>query len=357
VPKLQPLPTHIKREYVRTPRGDLEILVCGPKTSNATTETPITFFVHGGFGNAGVWIEWMTQLYNKNHPGWLVAYSGRGHGASYALSYFDMVFKTTIDDFVEDLVAAEKYARDRVPSTSFRQEMIFAGHSSGGGLVQYALSKAAIRAQAICLVDAMPHFGMLDAYWNWFKHDPLFPLRICLHLGHPVSPLSSLRLVQLAFFGPKIGASRVAEFMRWMAPYESLSWPISQSGSFWLWLLGRNEWLNVDDIIGSLKTSEKANSEQVLILVGDEDMMFHEMMYRRQATEYRHGFEKLVRMKRVDESSDPLTTEPEHSDLLKISESGSGVALKVVLHAGHHLQNDVQSAVGAEIIRNFITQV
>jgi pimeloyl-ACP methyl ester carboxylesterase len=357
-PKLQPLPAHITREYVQTPDGDLEVLVCGPKDRETKSlDTPVTLFVHGGFGNAGVWIEWMTYLYENNHPGWLVAYSARGHGGSYALPYIKMVYRTTVDDFVADLKSAVHFARQRISSTSSRKEVVLVGHSAGGGLIQYAMDKAIVRAQALCLVDAMPHFGMLDAYWNWFKHDPLFPMRVYLHLGHPTSPLSSTRLVRSAFFGPKIGISRVVEFMQWMAPYESMGWPISQFGSFWKWLLGRNEWLDIDKIIKSINAPNQTSGERVLILVGDEDMMFREGMYFRQAEDYRRGFERLAQVKKIDTPSGPTKSELVQSPCFRVSESSSSVALKVVLHAGHHLQNDVQRDVGAQALQELIAKL
>jgi pimeloyl-ACP methyl ester carboxylesterase len=357
-PKLQPLPAHIKREYIQRPHGRLEVLVCEPKDSDSTSlEAPVTLFAHGGFGSAGVWIEWMTYLYESGHPGWLVAYSARGHGGSYALPYIKMVFGTAVDDFVEDLTSAAKFARERTSPTSSRQELVLAGHSSGGGLIQYAMAKSAIRAHALCLVDAMPHFGMLDAYWNWFKHDPLFPVRMWLHLGHPASPLSSTRLVRSAFFGPQIDSSKVVDFMRWMAPYESMGWPISQFGSFWLWLQGRNEWLDIDKIVKNINAPDQSSAERVLILVGDEDMMFNERMYFRQAEDYRRGFERLVQVKKIDKSSELVSLEPAQPDNLKVFESSGGVALKVALHAGHHFQNDVQSAIGAQALQEFIARL
>jgi pimeloyl-ACP methyl ester carboxylesterase len=317
----------------------------------------VTLFVHGGFGSAGVWIEWMTYLYENNHPGWLVAYSARGHGGSYALSYTEMVFRTPLYVFAQDLMSAAEFAHELISPTSSRQGVVMVGHSAGGGLIQYALSKAAIRIDALCLVDAMPHFGMLDAYWNWFKHDPFFPVRIFLHLGHPASPLSSTKLVQSAFFGPRIGRSQVVDFMRWMAPYESMGWPISQFGSFGLWLQGSNEWLDIGEIVENIDPPDQASVERVLILVGDEDMMFDEKMYFRQAEEYRRGFERLVQVKKIDKPSGPVTPAPSRPDLFKVSESRGGVALKVVLHAGHHLQNDVQSDVGAQALAEFIVRL
>ena len=61
-PQFRPLPSHIKRTFVTTPGGDLELLICEPDPSDSfanpklltSQPQPPIFFAHGGYGSAGV---------------------------------------------------------------------------------------------------------------------------------------------------------------------------------------------------------------------------------------------------------------------------------------------------------------
>lgn len=280
----------------------------------------------------------------QDYPGRLYAYSVRNHGASHAVSYFQMVFKTSLDDIAGDLVACV----NRAQALNAGQSMTVVALSAGGGLAQYALAKGLIRARALCLVDAVPHFGMADLYWTWYKHDPWFVLRSMLHLGHPSSPLSTPALVHGAFFGSKFNSRDVAGSMQWMPCYESMRWPIGQFGSFWEWLRGRNAWLEVKDILRHVEVSRaEADEDSICVIVGLQDMMHDEGMRKRVAKDYRECIYDLDRSKKIDRHTRGSAAEEVGLDSGVhgiISEREEGVRVVVVKSAGHHVQNDVQRA-------------
>lgn len=97
-PQYRPLPSHTERKFVQTPNGPLELLACEPRQPSENGMCPAMFFVHGGYGCASVWLEWMTYLYEQDYPGRLYAYSIRSHGAGHAVSYLHMVFNTSLGD-------------------------------------------------------------------------------------------------------------------------------------------------------------------------------------------------------------------------------------------------------------------
>lgn len=154
-PQFHPLPSTISRTYISTPGGDLELLSCEPERPN--TNAPPIFFIHGGCGHASVWLEWMTYLRDAGYGGALHSYSARNHGASYTVPYFRMVYRTSIDDMADDLASCV----DAVRELENGKDLVLVAHSSGGGLVQYALANGRVKCRALCLLDAVPHFGNL----------------------------------------------------------------------------------------------------------------------------------------------------------------------------------------------------
>ncbi|KAK4496229.1 hypothetical protein PRZ48_012209 [Zasmidium cellare] len=357
-PQLRPLPSHITRTFVKAPTGPIELLVCEPRQPSPHTTCPAVFFVHGGYGCASVWLEWMTYLYEQDYPGRLYACSVRNHGASHAVSYFQTVFKTSLDDIAGDLIACVSHAQ----KLNGGESMAVVAHSAGGGLAQCVLAKGRIRVRALCLVDAVPHFGMADLYWNWFKHDPWFPLRSLLHLGHPSSPLSTPALVQGAFFGSRFDSREVPSFMQWMPRYESMGWPIGQFGSFWRWLKGRNTWLDVKDILSHVEVSsrgKRSDKDSVCLIVGLEDMMYDEGMRKRVTNEYRQCIYDLESCKKIDTRGSAEEKQLDSDSDINgiISEREGGVRVVLVEDAGHHVQNDVQNIEVARALYAFVSQV
>ena len=156
-PQFRPLPDHIKRMLVPSAGGELELLICSPTVPDP--QAPAIFFTHGGFGSAGVWLDWMTYLHDAGYKGTLYAYSARNHGASYSVPYFRMVYGTSI---ASDLKTCFDFATKQGQHAEGKEtNVVLVGHSAGGDLVQYALANNYIRCRALCVLDAVPHFGML----------------------------------------------------------------------------------------------------------------------------------------------------------------------------------------------------
>lgn len=352
-PQYRPLLPHVERVFVKTDHGDLELLISRPKQCS---DVPPVFFAHGGYGSAGVWLEFMDHLHNSGYSGLLYAYSFRSHGASYPVSFFNMVYRTSMDSCVEDLHACFEYAKRDART----DDLVVAGHSSGGGLLQYALARGVIRARALVLLDAIPHFGSYGVYWNWLKTDPWFPLRNVVHLQHPTSPLSSDRLVHQAFFGHEYPMERVADFRRWMPAYESMGWPLGMFGDFWAWWQGNPRWLDVKDVIANLtKPTDSGPLRRVCIIVGAEDMMIDVDMCRLQAAQYRQAFEE-ERARSAEQREAPLSRRMA-SRMRDVGgaevESSGGVVLAMIEGAGHHVQNDIQSSTAAQLLHQFLSGV
>jgi len=151
----RPLPSDVTRSFVKTPGGDLELLTSQPKHRDPSA--PAIFFVHGGCGSAGVWLEWMSYLHEA-YGGTLYAYSARNHGASYTVPYLRMVYGTPFTALAQDLTACIQAVEELEGKEG---ELVLVGHSSGGGLVQYGLAQSLFKCRALCLLDAVPHFGNL----------------------------------------------------------------------------------------------------------------------------------------------------------------------------------------------------
>ena len=353
-PQYRPLPDHIQRQFVSSPKGDLELLISEPKVPNLAS--PALFFVHGGYGSAGVWLEWMTYLHEAGYGGNLYAYSARNHGASYTLCLPTMVYGTSLDDIASDLKSCYEYVESQHSSTSNESNIVFVSHSAGGGLTQYALANNLVRCRALCLLDAVPHFGMLPVYWNWAKADPWFMLRNFFH-WHPSSPLSTPRLVHGRFFGSQFPMSSVQEFMKWMPDYESMGWPMGQMGAFWAWLNSRPEWLDIRKIVRNITGAETAEQhDAVCVMVGSQDCLMDLAMSRQSAAGYRDAFSSDSDVKKLETASESNSSVESAIEGVTIERAG-GVRLVVVNGAGHHLQNDIQRDAGAEALLQFARQL
>jgi pimeloyl-ACP methyl ester carboxylesterase len=69
-----------------------------------------TFFVHGGFGSAAVWPEYM--MYFSQHGIPCYALSLHGHGNSWYPSLPRMLYRTTKRMLANDLVAGVEYVQE-----------------------------------------------------------------------------------------------------------------------------------------------------------------------------------------------------------------------------------------------------
>lgn len=340
-----PLPPNITRSFVKTPAGDIELLTAEPARPNP--EAAPIFFVHGGNGHAAVWLEFMTHL-AQTYGARTYAYSLRNHGASFPVSYLRMVWFTSLDDLADDLTASIKEATQKEG-----QAPIVVAHSSGGGLAQYIISKGRVQVRALSLVGAVPHFGNVHVYFNWFtKIDRWFMLRNFAHFCHPNSGLNNDKLVYNAFFGPEYPFEKVKEFRKWMANYECMWWPYSMGGSG-LSIKSR-KWLSPTDILRHVVHWE-GHEDKVQIMIGSGDLMMGGTEDR-MASEFREAIKVLAEEKKIDVPVELEKKKVEQVDRCVTEESQGGVRTVTVAKAGHHTQNDVQWKEACEALRRFAEQ-
>ena len=296
----------------------------------------------------------MTYLYEHGYIGSMYAYSARGHGASYPVSFTKMVYGTALDDFASDLAAVVHHITSQLEDG---KEAILEAHSAGGALVQYALANRMITASGLCLLGSIPHFGGYDAFWNWTKADPwMHPRSWALGL-HPKCALVHPFLVKSAFFCDECPAEQVEEFMTWMAPYESMGWASGVNGSFWKWMMGKNEWLDASKIMSSLSGWDRPG-DRVCVMVGTNDVPMDLKMATRQVSEFRESVKSLD-VKSAEEGRHIQKHEREgKASITGIdTEISEKVRLVIVHGAGHHTQNDVQRVVAAEALQQWIEQL
>jgi pimeloyl-ACP methyl ester carboxylesterase len=338
-PQLHPLPDSISRTFIQTPSGPLELLLTHPSSPKANAN-PI-LLIHGGFGSASVWIPWLTYL--SSHGYHAYALSLRGHGASWTPGFLSMWMFTSKYTLAPDLVAGIKHVESLHPS----QRVILGGHSSGGGLSQLVLSdpRFDVKVAGLALVAAIPPFGSMGVYWNWFKLDPWFMVRSWVHMQHPRSPLSSTQLVWGAFFGNEMDEDGVREFERWMPKYESLNWAIGMLRAF----------VDPTKVIGNIVGWEESDGKggRVAVIAGGVDKLMRLDIMERVAETYRGVVREMVGKKKVEMGTDgdEGLREVEKGVL---EERREGVTLVVVEEAGHHLQNDAQREKGAEAFRRWV---
>lgn len=261
------------------------------------------------------------------------AYSMRNHGASFSVPYFRMVWLTSFDDLASDLISAIDEATKREG-----QAPVVVAHSSGGGLSQYIISQGTVKARALALVGAVPHFGNVHIYFNWFTRiDRWFMLRNFAHFCHPNSGLNTDQLVYNAFFGSEYPLAKVKEFRKWMANYECMWWPYSMGGSGLS--IKTRRWLSPLDILRNI-VSWTGNEDKIMVMIGTEDLMMGGTE-RRMVTEFQEGIRTLGAEKKLDIPVEKEKVIVQKVDKYVTEERQGGVRLVEVLNAGHHTQVSV----------------
>jgi pimeloyl-ACP methyl ester carboxylesterase len=152
-PQEVPLPPNFERIYVQTRLGKVELLYAKPSAQVEGPRKQPVFFVHGGFGCAAVWIDWMVYLASQGYPCYAV--SMRGHGASWSPSFLRMVWFTGRDALAGDVIAG----LDEAMSREDGRQVVLVGHSAGGGMSQYILGYKDVKVNGFVLVAAIPFFG------------------------------------------------------------------------------------------------------------------------------------------------------------------------------------------------------
>ncbi|KAF4556254.1 Hypothetical protein D9617_1g081300 [Elsinoe fawcettii] len=319
-----PLPQGVSRSFIESPQGPLELLSAIPTKS--ASNIPL-FFVHGGFGCAAVWLEYMTMLSAAPYNIPCYALSLRGHGASWKPGYFRMTFGTTKRMLADDIVTGVRHVEKLLlQQDKHESEVVLVAHSNGGGLSQLALNDGSIQVRGLALLDATPPSGLFGVYWNWFKADPWFPVRVYYHLFHSRSPLSSTALVKNAFFCDEYPIDKVPAFERLMSPFESLIWPSSMMSRF----------VSIKKILSNVAVS--LDRPAILVVAAEKSRLMGPTMMSQVAGEYAIGvWDALV----------------EQNKEVSAGQVARVVSYEVVKGAGHHLQNDIQWRDGAEKLAAF----
>ncbi|EON60926.1 hypothetical protein W97_00136 [Coniosporium apollinis CBS 100218] len=281
-------------------------------------------------------------FFSQRHNIPCYALSLRGHGGSFYPSFLRMLYATFKSDLADDLVAGIEFAERRERETGAEDgRVVLVGHSSGGGLSQDVLSRGRVRVRGLVLAAAVPGYGSMGVYTNWWALDPWFSLRMLLHGWHPKSPLSSTALVKRVFFCNEMPESRVQEFEKQMSMYESFWWPVGMMYHF----------ASATAVMSSIVGWGAGKGERLLVLAGEKDVLMTKDVMEKLAEFYRGGFEELVRGKKIE-------AEAEEVRVKKGGRSrGLGVRLATVEGAGHHLQNDLQWEDGAEQVLEFYRQL
>jgi hypothetical protein len=183
--------------------------------------------------------------------------------------------------------------------------------------------------------------------WSCYKFWALSsPLNFCYRAFHPRYLLATTKQVHDAFFTPDTPTRVVEDLESLLSPYESMCWPMQGLLPF---VTGPDV---VTRIIGwkpRKNSSEKATAitPRFLILAAEQDVLCTPPVLEDAAKRYRAAFHHCVRVGKLDGVSEPdarIETGDEGQD------DRDGVAFTVVKGLGHHLQNHVEWARGAEVV-------
>ena len=336
----------ISRAHINTPGGDLELLYAAPTRHDASK--PPLFFIHGGFGAATEYRFFLEYFSSRGYPSYAI--SVRGHGNSYSVGFWEMLF-TSQHQMALDVTAGIRHVIDKHRFEG-RPDIVPIAHSAGGALLQYLLSEGLHSSPnpkktdaqeyavgRIGLLGVIPCYGSAGVYWNWVKLDPFYPLRLYLfHFGHPRSPLSSTRLVKQAFFCDECPDERVREFeTQEMSPYESMAWPLATFRVF----------ADPKKIIRAVGPSNSSGHEsveesrpRVLVVAGGKDVLMKPAVMAKLVGLLREA----VRLVFGSVANDGDSGEG----------IGDGVEFRVVEGSGHQLMNDIHWEECAEKVLGFL---
>ncbi|KAF3024390.1 hypothetical protein E8E14_014412 [Neopestalotiopsis sp. 37M] len=261
------LPTGIERMSIKTAGGNIELLCA--KATKPTSKTPVVF-AHGGMGCAWVWIPYMQYLQERGIASYAV--STRGHGESWHPSFLRMSYATTKRMLGDDLLAGIK-AVERMEGS----EVVLVGHSSGGGLSQFIVNEGDVKVKALGLLDAVPGTGSYQVYYNWWRLDPWFSIRMIFHGWHSNSPLSHPYLTRQAFFSSGYPDVDLHDFQRHLSRYESFLWPMGMLLPF----------IDAKKVVSNITGWGKG--ERIFIMAGTGDRLMTSDVQEKSAMTYREA--------------------------------------------------------------------
>ena len=154
--------------------GQLELLYSLPSTPEKTK--PPLLFVHGSFCSANDYGFLLPYLARHGFASYAV--SLRGHGASASQGWFGRMVLTSLDSWVADVQVALRYVAEVHADAP---PPVLAGHSLGGGVVQYLVTSSAqskpaesaepsppaLQLSGLILLAATPLAGGSEIMTNW----------------------------------------------------------------------------------------------------------------------------------------------------------------------------------------------
>lgn len=116
---------------------------------------------------------------------------------------------------------------------------------------------------------------------------------------------------------------------------------------------------NAATIIRKVTGWGQGNGQRILVLAGGRDMLMTMDIMEKLAGFYRQPLRSLMRDKKLDAVDGPVgqSEDAEKSSKRGVDTDADGVWLCVVPSAGHHMQNDVEWAVGAQKLLWFYRQL
>ena len=292
-----------------TPSGDLELLTCVPPGSQ---KAPM-LCLHGAFCSAEDYRNFLIFFASHDYPTYSL--SLRGHGKSWPMSWVTRTLLTSLDNYVEDIMAAASLIKQLHPGAP---PIVLVGHSFGGGHMQYLLSQhqnnvSQIQFGGLVLLAAAPlSGGGKEIMANWEKVEAPDGYK---YPWSSRSQLDTLAQVRAAFFQPETPEETVT---RWLSDCKTESEGIRTGLSvFWPFGIANDVLKSLVGIGGNAEQSRK-----VLLISGSDDLLVTASMVEENAKAYQAALEEFPGNRETGDSNEVITT---------ISISGSA----------HHLMMDI----------------
>ncbi|CAI6342144.1 unnamed protein product [Periconia digitata] len=360
-----PLPPNVKRIYIQTPSGPLELLQALPPSPTGSQSDkddvnplPPLFFAHGGFGSAAIWLPYLQAFAARGYRCYAASY--RGHGASWYPGFWRM-YCTGRASIAGDLRDAVKFVEGLEAEQRGKQggvEVVLISHSAGAALSQYLLSKGEIKVRAFCVFAGVPGFGSyvplsfsfavlpyrrcpdictLTPSWLYQHWAPTFLFHFIYRFFHPRYILATPAQIRSAFFTPSTTSATVSNFSPLLSPYESMLWPMQ---SLFKFVTGEDVLSSITGFWSGGKTREKVKP-CLLILAAEYDVLCRPDILRNAAALYRAAFARMIESERVEGRGEM---------------AGSAVEFEVVQGVAHHLQNhdDGEWQKGVEVLEKWL---
>ncbi|RBR23399.1 uncharacterized protein FIESC28_03778 [Fusarium coffeatum] len=279
-----------------TPSGDLELLTCIPPGNH---KAPI-LCLHGAFCSAEDYQNFLTFLASHGYPTYSL--SLRGHGKSWPMSWVTRTLLTSLDNYIEDIMAAAVSIKGRHPDAP---PIVLVGHSFGGGHMQYLLAQRSqsnsspVQFGGLVLLAAAPlSGGGKEIMANWERVEAPDGYK---YPWSPRSQLDTLDQVRAAFFQPETPEETVT---RWLSDCKTESEGI-RTGLSVFWSFG-----TANDVLKSLVGIEgqSAQSRKVLLISGSNDRLVTASMVEENAKAYHVAASELSGKSETGNSSGIVTT-------------------------------------------------